>query len=74
MAHVSAATGRALWGPGNRYTFLITGAEAEGAYLVLKATVTPGGPPPHIHHREAKALYLLEGTLTAMVGDAPPER
>lgn len=70
VIHVSAATGRALWGPGDRYTFLVTGAESEGAYFVLEATVAPGGgPPPHIHHREAESFYLLEGTLTVTVGE-----
>ena len=65
---VAADTGPAFWGPGDRYTFLVTGAQSDGAYFILEAFVPPGGgPPPHIHHREHESFYLLEGTVCLTV-------
>ena len=47
------ATGPAFWGPGDHYTFLVTGEESGGAYFAMEALVPPGGgPPPHSHTRE----------------------
>ena len=69
--HVPADTGPSYWGPGDRYTLLVTGAQTNGSYLILEAIVPPGGgPPPHIHHREEEAFYILEGTLDMTLGDA----
>src|SRR5437867_34734 len=68
--HVPADTSPSFWGPGDRYTFLVTGAQTDGAYLVVETIVPPeGGPPPHIHHREQEAYYILEGTLDVTLGD-----
>lgn len=68
--YVSTDTGPSYWGPGDRYTFLVTGAESDGAYFIMEAIVQPGGgPPPHIHHREQEAFYVLEGTLDIQMGD-----
>lgn len=66
---VAVDTGPAFWGPGDRYTFLVTGAQSEGAYFILEALVPPGGgPPPHIHRCEHESFYLLEGTISLTVG------
>jgi quercetin dioxygenase-like cupin family protein len=68
--YVPADTGSSYWGPGDRYTFLITGAQSNGAYFIMEAIVPPGGgPPPHIHHREQESFYVLEGTLDIQMGD-----
>jgi quercetin dioxygenase-like cupin family protein len=68
--YVSADTGPSYWGPGDRYTFLVTGAESDGAYFIMEAIVPPGGgPPPHIHRREQESFYVLEGTLDIQMGD-----
>jgi quercetin dioxygenase-like cupin family protein len=62
--HLPADTGPSYTGPGDRYTFLATGAQTNGAYFMMEAIIPPGGgPPPHIHHREEEGFYLLEGTL-----------
>jgi len=67
---VAADTGPAFWGPGDRYTFLVTGAQSDGAYFTLEALVPPrGGPPPHLHRREHESFYLLEGTVSLTVGN-----
>ena len=68
--HRPVETGRAFWGPGDHYTFLVTGEESGGAYFVMEALVPPGGgPPPHIHTREDETFYLLEGQLEFLSGD-----
>jgi quercetin dioxygenase-like cupin family protein len=70
LLHRPVDTGRAYWGPGDRYTFLVTGEESGGAYFTMEALVpTGGGPPPHIHTREDETLYLIEGQIELLLGD-----
>ncbi len=39
-------------------------------YALCEARVLPGGgPPPHIHHREDEAFFVLEGEISFMLGD-----
>lgn len=60
---VAPGEGRALWVLGDLYEFKATGESTGGAYALVETTVSPGlpGPPPHIHHREDEAFYVLEG-------------
>lgn len=70
ILHVPADTGPAYWGPGDLYTFLITGEHSGGSYFTMEAWVPPGGgPPPHIHHHEEEQFYILAGEVTLQVGD-----
>jgi mannose-6-phosphate isomerase-like protein (cupin superfamily) len=70
LVHRPVATGPAFWGPGDHYTFLVTGDESGGAYFAMEALVPPGGgPPPHIHTREDETFYLLAGQLEFLLGD-----
>lgn len=70
LFHRRSATGASFWGPGDLYTFLVTGEESGGAYFSMLATVPPqGGPPPHIHQHEAETFYVLDGTPTFRLGD-----
>ena len=67
---VPGDTGPSYWGPGDRYTFLVTGAQSDGAYFIMEAIVPPGGgPPPHVHSREEEGFYILEGEITFTMGD-----
>jgi quercetin dioxygenase-like cupin family protein len=68
--HQPADTGPSYWGPGDRYTFLVTGAHNNGAYFIMEAIIPSGGGPPlHIHHREEESFYLLEGALEITLGE-----
>ena len=67
--YVPAGTGPAYCGPGDRITYLITGAETGGAFFMAEVSVVPGGgPPPHVHSREDESFYLQQGTLAVQVG------
>ena len=67
--HVPAGTGRALWGPGDRYDILATGAQTAGSVFLIECHVAlGGGPPPHIHHRETESFYVLDGSFAVTVG------
>jgi len=67
--YLPAGTGRAYWGAGDTYTFLVTGEESGGGYFTMLADIPPGsGPPPHIHHREEEQFYVLEGEVTFRIG------
>ncbi|BBO35371.1 cupin domain-containing protein [Lacipirellula parvula] len=64
------ARGRTIAIVGDVYRFLATGAETGGTYASFEALVPPGGgPPPHVHSREAESFYVLEGEMTFRVGD-----
>ena len=68
--HVPADTGPSYWGPGDRYTFLVTGAQTNGAYFIFEAIVPPGGgPPPHTHSKEDEGIYILEGAIDVTMGN-----
>jgi quercetin dioxygenase-like cupin family protein len=70
LFHRPVATGPAYWGPGDHYTFLVTGEESGGAYFVMEALVPPGGgPPTHVHTREDETYYILEGQIEVLLGD-----
>jgi quercetin dioxygenase-like cupin family protein len=65
-----AGTGQAFWGPGDMYTFLVTGAQTGGAYFAMEALVPPGGGPPlHIHRNEDETFYIVEGECSITIGD-----
>jgi quercetin dioxygenase-like cupin family protein len=56
-------------GPGDRVTFLATGAESHGNCFIAEGILAPGGgPPPHVHHSEDESFYLLEGSATFQAG------
>ena len=68
--HRPHGSGPSYWGPGDLYTFLVTGEESGGDYFSMLAIVPPdGGPPPHTHSNEDETFYVLEGTPTFRLGD-----
>jgi quercetin dioxygenase-like cupin family protein len=69
VKYVPAGTGPMYCGPGDKVTFLVTGAESGEACFICEVMVPPGGgPPPHVHRNEDESFYLLQGTLTIQAG------
>ena len=59
---LTAEKSKSLWVLGDLYTFHITGEQTGGAFAIIEASVQPGStPPPHIHHFEDEAFYVLDG-------------
>jgi mannose-6-phosphate isomerase-like protein (cupin superfamily) len=51
-----------LWVMGAPLEIIVTGEQTGGAYAVVEDRSLPGfGPPPHVHHREDEAFYVIEG-------------
>ena len=54
--HQPADIGPSYWGPADRYTFLVAGAQNNRAYFIMEGIIPSGGGPPlHIHHREQES-------------------
>jgi quercetin dioxygenase-like cupin family protein len=69
VKYVPAGTGPMYCGPGDRVSFLVTGAESKGGCFIVEGMAAPGGgPPPHLHHFEDESFYILEGTATFQAG------
>lgn len=69
MTHVPPGGGKKLWVADELMTFVVSGEETGGKYSLTDSTVPPRGEaPPHIHHREDEAFWVLEGELEIMVG------
>src|SRR5580704_2824360 len=56
--------GRSWWGPGDMYTFLVTGEESGGLMFALDCLVgAGGGPPMHRHLAEDELFTITEGSI-----------
>ena len=65
-----STSGRDYWSLGGRFNIKASGAETGGAYTAIEAEFTKlAEPPPHVHHAEDEAWYVIEGGLTFTVGD-----
>lgn len=71
VQHVAAGEGRTFHVlGGDRVTIKAVSADTGGTYSLFETTVPPqGGPPPHVHHREDEAFYILEGEFEFHLGD-----
>ena len=59
---------RSLWVLGELVTYKITSYQTGGAYSLFEVITQPGsGLPPHVHHREEEAFYVLEGKYKFLV-------
>lgn len=53
--------GKKLWVAEELITFKAADENTGGAYALTDSVVLPrGGPPPHVHHREDEAFWVLE--------------
>ncbi|HEU5330470.1 MAG TPA: quercetin 2,3-dioxygenase [Thermomicrobiales bacterium] len=62
--------GEAVWFLGTLMQVKAAAAETGGAFGLIEQVLPPGfAPPPHIHHAEDEAFYLLEGAADFFCGD-----
>ena len=56
-------------------TMKATGADPGGSFHLGEVSAEPGFPdrPPHVHERQHDMFYVLEGTLTMLLGDKSTE-
>jgi mannose-6-phosphate isomerase-like protein (cupin superfamily) len=66
--------GERIGGP-SAVTIKATGDETNDSFYFGEVVVEPGfaGPPPHVHERVHDMFYILEGTLTMLLGDETTE-
>jgi mannose-6-phosphate isomerase-like protein (cupin superfamily) len=71
VTHIPPAGGtRSLWVFGELATHKIPSRRTGGAYAVFEVSTRRGlGPPPHVHHREDEAFYVLEGEYEFLSGE-----
>jgi mannose-6-phosphate isomerase-like protein (cupin superfamily) len=70
VAYVPPDKGQPLWFGGELYTPKAGSEHTSGTFTLVEAVTPPGsGPLPHIHHREDKTFYVLEGELEFMVAE-----
>ena len=61
-----------VWVVGDLYTIKTSGADTGGTFTLIEVSVPPGsGPPPHVHHREDQAFYIIKGWSSSCVGNNP---
>ena len=61
--HVPPGEGKKLWVAEELMNFVISGEDTGGGYALTDSTVPPRGEaPPHIHHREDEAFWVIEGS------------
>jgi mannose-6-phosphate isomerase-like protein (cupin superfamily) len=58
-------------GPGSEVVVKAGGEQTGGSLFMSESTVAPGfpGPPRHRHERLHEMFYVLDGTLSVLVGD-----
>lgn len=68
VVHPSA--GEAVWFLGT-LAIIMTSGEQSGEAISVSEHLAPAGfgPPPHIHHQEDEAIYVLAGTVSGFVGE-----
>jgi quercetin dioxygenase-like cupin family protein len=58
------------YGGGSTAELKISGEQTDGAWGVVDWHVRAGDEPPvHLHTREDETIYVIEGSITAYVGD-----
>ena len=59
-----------VWWKAGRVTVKAGDAETGGAFAQIETDDPHGsGPPRHLHHNEDETFYILEGEVTALVGE-----
>lgn len=70
MSVTTPITHRDRWFLGTLLQIRAGGADTGGQLAVMEQHARRGfSPPRHVHHREDTALLVLDGAITAVVGD-----
>jgi len=65
------STRRVIASPGARMALIVPPSETDGAWAFYESTLQQGaGAPPHTHSYTTELFYVLEGCLSATVGEA----
>lgn len=69
---VRSGEGQTLgWGPGGKVRIVAAANTTDMSFSVVEVTDPPGGGAPlHVHHGEAEAFYILDGTIELTCGTA----
>jgi quercetin dioxygenase-like cupin family protein len=72
---VPPGEGRPVPVPFHEATLLLSEADSPGEISVCEFVIPPksGGAPPHVHRHEDEYAYVLDGTLTILVGEQTHE-
>lgn len=58
------------WGPTGKVRILAGASSTDRSFSVVECIEPPGsGAPLHVHHGEAEAFYILEGTIELTCGE-----
>lgn len=61
---------RSYWYGPNLVTILISSAETNGAFSLVKTLLRKGfAPPLHVHEREEESSYIIDGEIMYEVGE-----
>jgi mannose-6-phosphate isomerase-like protein (cupin superfamily) len=68
---VRAGRGRGVgWGPAGTIRILAGADSTDGSFSLVEAIEEPGSAAPlHVHHGEAEAFYVVEGTIELTCGE-----
>ncbi len=63
--YIPPGEGKSFWVAGEELaTIKVRSENTGGAYAIVEMTCPPQvGPPPHIHHTQEEAFYVLEGEM-----------
>jgi quercetin dioxygenase-like cupin family protein len=68
--YVPSGRGPTVWAVGDIYTIKATGAQTNGGFGFIEATVPAGGgPQAHAHVEQEETFYILDGELEFLDGD-----
>jgi mannose-6-phosphate isomerase-like protein (cupin superfamily) len=67
---VRSGEGQTLrWGPQGTIRILASASATDRSFSIVESTEPPGsGAPLHVHHSEAEAFYILDGTVELTCG------
>jgi quercetin dioxygenase-like cupin family protein len=67
--HVAPGEGHAIWAMSSLFEIKLDAAASGGSLAVMEVVQPPGvATPLHVHHREAEAFFVMDGTMTYEAG------